>query len=229
MIKALIFDKDGTLFDFQATWGAWAGTVLDDLAQGDAALLARLAAVLDYDLTARALTARSLVVAGTPREIVTAIAPDLPGWTADALYDHLNDRAAKAPQVEVVPLAPFFAGLKSAGLKVAVMTNDAERPAKANLAAHLDVLDMVVGSDSGFGAKPDPDPLLAIARHLDLPPQACAMVGDSTHDLHAGHAAGMTTIAVLTGLAPRDVLAPHADVVLDTIGDIPAWLEAAAT
>ena len=52
------------------------------------------------------------------------------------------------------------------------------------------------------------------------------MVGDSRHDLEAGRAAGMRTIAVLTGVAKRGDLAGHADVVLDDIGAIPAWLDA---
>jgi phosphoglycolate phosphatase len=34
----------------------------------------------------------------------------------------------------------------------------------------------------------------------------------------------MRTVAVLTGIASRADLAPHADVVLDTIGALPAWL-----
>ena len=50
------------------------------------------------------------------------------------------------------------------------------------------------------------------------------MVGDSTHDLDAGKAAGMVTIGVLTGPAPREELAPFADVVLDSIAEIPSWL-----
>ena len=52
------------------------------------------------------------------------------------------------------------------------------------------------------------------------------MVGDSMHDLHAGRSAGMRTIGVLTGPASRADLTPHADVVLDTIADIPDWLDA---
>jgi phosphoglycolate phosphatase len=34
----------------------------------------------------------------------------------------------------------------------------------------------------------------------------------------------MVCVAVLTGVADRDELAPHADVVLDTIADLPRWL-----
>ena len=53
-----------------------------------------------------------------------------------------------------------------------------------------------------------------------------AMVGDSTHDLHAGRAAGMTTIGVLTGPATEETLAPFADAVLPDISHLPAWLNA---
>ena len=50
------------------------------------------------------------------------------------------------------------------------------------------------------------------------------MIGDSVHDLDSGRAAGMRTVGVLTGLASRDDLAPHADVVLPDIGALPGWL-----
>jgi phosphoglycolate phosphatase len=50
------------------------------------------------------------------------------------------------------------------------------------------------------------------------------MVGDSTHDLDAGRAAGMATVGVLTGLAGAADLAPHADAILPDIGALPGWL-----
>jgi phosphoglycolate phosphatase len=50
------------------------------------------------------------------------------------------------------------------------------------------------------------------------------MVGDSTHDLIAGRAAGMPTIGVLTGMAGRETLEPYADAVLENIGEIPGFL-----
>ena len=52
------------------------------------------------------------------------------------------------------------------------------------------------------------------------------MVGDSTHDLIAGRAAGMWTVGVLTGIAATDELAPYADAVLPDIGHLPGWLDA---
>ncbi len=65
---------------------------------------------------------------------------------------------------------------------------------------------------------------LAFARALGLDPARVAMVGDSRHDLDAGRAAGMRVVAVLTGIAGREELEPHADVVLADIGALPGWL-----
>jgi len=84
----------------------------------------------------------------------------------------------------------------------------------------------VIGSDSGYGAKPDPAPLLALAAKIDVPAAACLMVGDSTHDLIAGHAAGMRTVAVLTGLAMREDLEDLANLVLPDVSHLAAWISA---
>lgn len=226
-VKAIIFDKDGTLFDFQATWGVWTGNVIRHFAQGDHSLATKIAAAVHYDLTQEKVGEGSIIVAGTPFEIAETIAPVIDQPDVRSVFDELNRMAAVAPQEEVTDLPAFFKGLKSRGIKVAVMTNDAEAPAKAHLEAAgcLGVLDLVVGSDSGHGAKPDAGPILAIMRILDVPPEACVMVGDSLHDLHAGRAAGATPIAVLTGLATKETLAPHADAVLPSIRDLPNWLD----
>ena len=58
-----------------------------------------------------------------------------------------------------------------------------------------------------------------------LSPARVAMVGDSTHDLHAGRAAGMKAVAVLTGIARAEALAPEADVVLPDIGHLGDWID----
>ena len=115
---------------------------------------------------------------------------------------------------------------RDAGLKLGVATNDAEAPARAHLqtARISSAFDFVVGSDSGYGAKPATGQLLAFCDQVGVAPERTAMVGDSTHDLEAGRSAGMRTIAVLTGLAEAQNLAPFADVVFPDIGHIPDWI-----
>ena len=66
---------------------------------------------------------------------------------------------------------------------------------------------------------------MAIASKVGVEPAHIAMIGDSTHDMVAGRAAGMVCIAVLTGLATSRDLEGHADVVLRDIGDLPDWLD----
>jgi phosphoglycolate phosphatase len=226
-IKAIVFDKDGTLFDFSATWVAWAESFLMRLADGDTALARDLGARIGFDTDARQFLPGSVAIADTPPDIVAALLPLLPGKDAGTVLALLNAEAEAAPQVEAVALAEVLGGLRARGLRLGVATNDAEMPARAHIgAAGIDHhFEFVAGSDSGHGAKPAPGQLLAFARHLGLSPAEIAMVGDSSHDLAAGRAAGMATVAVLTGMAGADELGPLADVVLPDIGHIAAWLD----
>ena len=118
--------------------------------------------------------------------------------------------------------------MRARGLRLGLATNDGEGPARAHLAAHgvANLFDFVAGYDSGHGAKPAPGMLLAFAARFALAPARVAMVGDSRHDLMAGRAAGMRTVAVLTGVAEAAELAPLADAVLIDIGGLAAWIEA---
>ncbi len=225
-IDAIVFDKDGTLFDFANTWGAFGRLMLMRLAKNDADRAAELGQVIGFDLDTETYAYDSIVIAATVEEIAEVLLPHVAGMTLDALVDLMNAEAAVAPQAPAVPLGPFLSGLKQSGLKLGVATNDSEHPALQHLesAGIKDHFDFVAGYDSGHGFKPGPGQLLAFAAHVGVQPDRIAMVGDSLHDLQAGRAAGMITIGVLTGLAEADALAPMADVVLPNIGHIPAWL-----
>ncbi len=227
-IEGIVFDKDGTLFDFQASWGVWARGLLTDLAQGDQSLLHRMADSLRFDLARVRFHPDSFVIADTPAAIALVLADELPHADAHAVLDKINAASEQVALVEAAPLVPLVLQLEARGLALAVVTNDAEGPARAHLseAGVLHAFDLVLGFDSGFGAKPSPKPLLACADHMGLAPESMVMVGDSTHDLTAGRRAGMRTVGVLTGPASAVELAPLADVVLPDIGALPAWLDA---
>jgi len=228
-VQALLFDKDGTLFDFDATWSNWTLGIIEHFSEGDAGTTQRLADTLDFDLEARVYRPTSPVIAGTNRETAELVASALPGRDVNEIETHLSVSAANAPLAPVVPIASFMTAFRAEGMKLGVMTNDTELSARSQLSAAdaLDVFDFVIGHDSGFGAKPDPDPLLAFAAHVDVDPKDVAMVGDSTHDLIAGRRAGMRTVGVLTGPASEDELSEYADVVLPDISHLTDWLKSA--
>lgn len=225
MIDGLIFDKDGTLFDFRVSWGRWAATFLRRIAS-DESHADRLGRAIGYDLSSGTFASDSPVIAATAADIAEALLPELPGLTLHELTDRIDASAGMAPMSEAVPLRPLLDALRGQGIRLGLATNDSEAPARLHLANHgiTDCFEFIAGYDSGHGAKPGPGMCLAFARQTGLEPSRVAMVGDSRHDLEAGRAAGMRTVAVLTGVAMHEELAPHADVVLQDIGAIPNWL-----
>lgn len=227
-IRAVAFDKDGTLFDFRATWGAWSRALVMDLAGGATDFARTLGAAVGYDVDTGDFALDSPVISHTPPEIAERLLPYLPGTEHDALVDRMNRLAAGARMAEAVPLTPLLGTLRTAGLKIGLVTNDAEVPARAHLVQTgiANFFDFVAGCDSGFGGKPAPGQLLAFAERVGVAPEQVIMVGDSRHDLVAGRAAGMRTVGVLTGIAGADELRPLADAVLPDIGHLPGWIAA---
>ncbi|MEM6657254.1 MAG: HAD family hydrolase [Pseudomonadota bacterium] len=225
-IDAIVFDKDGTLFDFARTWGSFGRSILLRLTQNDGARAAQLGQVIGFDFDTQCYAQDSIVIAATAAEVADTLAPHVADIPRDALIELINAEAALAPQSPAVALVSFLEELRTAGIKLGVATNDSEHPALQHLesAGIREHFDFIAGYDSGHGFKPGPGQLLAFAAHVGVDPSRVAMVGDSLHDLQAGRAAGMVTIGVLTGLAGADVLAPMADVVLPDIGHIPGWL-----
>ena len=64
--------------------------------------------------------------------------------------------------------------------------------------------------------KPYPDPILYAAGKMDVAPENCLMIGDTTVDIRAGKAAGAQTVGVLCGFGERDELERRgADLILD--------------
>lgn len=229
--RGVLFDKDGTLLDFEATWRGFVDEVLEALAPGDPALRRRLAEVAGIDAEGR-FRPGSPIVAGSTAEVATLWAPLLPGWSVEALEREADRRAREAagrgPAPATRNMAALLDGLRARGLALGVATHDSEAAAHAHLAA-LGVADrfgFVAGYDSGHGLKPGPGMVLAFCAAAGLDPAETVMVGDSVHDLGAGRAAGVgLVVGVLTGPAREADLAPLADVVAPSIAALPDLLD----
>ncbi len=226
-ITGIIFDKDGTLFSFSDVWGTWCERVLLELAPGDPGLQARLADEAGYNLASKEFRAGSPVVNASADETTALWTALLPGKSfADVEAAGLRC-LTDLPLTPLADLPLYFADLRQAGMKLGVATNDYESVARDQLCSvnAEAAVDFICGFDSGFGYKPDSGMIDAFCRHTGCAAENVAMVGDSTHDLHAGLAAGVgLKIGVLTGPASAAELQDHADVVLDDISGLLPFL-----
>ena len=83
----------------------------------------------------------------------------------------------------------------------------------------------IVGCDTCDRHKPDPEPVHFALRLLGYEPDEAVFVGDSVHDMAAGNAAGVITIAALWGPFSREDLTASAPKhYLQRMADLPALL-----
>ncbi|GJQ52620.1 MAG: phosphoglycolate phosphatase, bacterial [Anaerolineaceae bacterium] len=81
--------------------------------------------------------------------------------------------------------------------------------------------DAIVTGLSAKHTKPYPDPILLAAHRMNVSPEACLMIGDTTIDIRAGKSAGAQTIGVLCGFGEEEELLHFgADAILKTTSDL---------
>jgi phosphoglycolate phosphatase len=226
-IKAILFDKDGTLVDFEATWGP-VNRQAGLLAAGGDAELARV--ILDRcgvdPLTGKTRAESPLAIAAAD-EIADAMIEAGSKLEKIDLVHGLHVLFAKAARsaVPLTDLPKLFSRLKVLGFKLGIASSDSAEAVAATvtnlgLESHVD---FHCGYDSGFGPKPEPGMIFGFCEALGFQPKQIAMVGDSTHDLGMGRAAGAgMTIGILTGTGAHKTLEPLADVLIPSIDDLPA-------
>lgn len=119
-----------------------------------------------------------------------------------------------------------LAALHDAGLALAAVTSRSRRTSVSTLeqAGLATYFDAIVSAEDGGGLKPDPAPLLHALTLLDREPRTAAMVGDTPHDIEAGKAAGLFTVAATYGFRGMGVLESQPDVSIGAIGELPRAL-----
>ncbi len=227
-VRGILFDKDGTLIDFNSAWipaGIKTAQRLCELA-GSPQHFDGLIAQAGYQPHNKVLAPESMWACGTTRELLEQWIHELGLDNTDELVDENLDFMTEVARVHSQPvtdLKALFNDLKNNHCSLGVATMDLASAAKAILerfGVHEQV-DFVCGCDSGFGHKPDPGMVLEFCKARDLRPQEVLVIGDTPHDLQMGRAAQVgTVVAVLTGVASREMLEPHADFVLDSIAGL---------
>ncbi len=236
-IRGLLFDKDGTLVDFFATWIPAFCQAAEQIAEtaGRPEIADHLLAEAGYDRTSGNLEADSMLASGTNRDITEcwrAILGDAAPHDMERRILETFRETSQDSLVATADLPRLFRYLGGHGYFHGIATND--DTALAELAAQQlgirDHLAFVCGADGGFGGKPGPGMGLAFCAHTGLAPGEVAMVGDTAADAGMARTAGLgAAIGVLTGVATRGQLEPWFDVVVDSVADLPDLLTGTAS
>ena len=228
--KAIVFDKDGTLIDFNPTWLPIYRHAALVFADNDAELADALLGEHGYNHETERFLGGSLLAAGNNHDIANAWSAQLPEDFSDEQLEEFAQRLNQifqrmgAESAAAVPdLKPTIRRLKEAGLKLGVATSDSYDGIHNTLQS-FDILphfDFLCGYDSGHGVKPEAGMVLAFCEALALKPIQTIVVGDNKHDIEMGRNAGAgLCVGVLTGTSTRDELESIADVVYDNISGL---------
>ena len=232
------------LRDLQAAIIDLDGTMIDTLGDFEAALN-RALADLDLPLASRALVEKT-IGKGSEHLIRNVLAhqlalPEITSLSkvctrrnADTLFEpawqryqhhylQINGQYANVYEGVVHGLTH----LQDKGFKLACLTNKplsfAQPLLQSKGLSHY--FTRVFGGDSFSRKKPDPLPLLKTCEALGTQPQHTLMVGDSSNDAQAAHAAGCPVVLMRYGYNHGEpVDAVPADAHFNSMAELPAWL-----
>jgi phosphoglycolate phosphatase len=229
-MRAILFDKDGTLLDFERTWTPLLKRMAVEAAKGDVDVAARHLIAGGFDVANNRFSAGSVVAAGTADLVVRLWYPKLRGAALEAKVEKFDRVFAAHGENHSVPIDGVIAALDllaARGFVMGVATNDSAKAAVASLKATgmARNLPHVFGYDSVVRPKPAADMVFAFCEAARVTPAETIVVGDNTHDLEMARSAGAAlAVGVTSGNSSQEDLAPLADVILRSIRDLPGWL-----
>ncbi len=219
-IRALIFDVDGTLADTD-----------DNMAYKIVGVLKPLHSLFKPGY-AQQFSRRFVHFSEGPMNWILNMADKLgvDSWLAYFL-DWRAKRDLRIPnKFKVHPQVPGVTPMLEAlatRYPMAVVTNRNEVTTRAFLDSHnlTRFFTVILASQSSKHTKPFADPLIAAAKAMDVPVEACLMVGDTIVDVHAAIAAKAQSLAVLCGFGTeKELLKAGAQVVLPSTSQLAEFL-----
>ncbi len=211
MIKAILFDLDGTLVD----------------------TLADIATVMNGFLRSKswpehAVEAYRLMVGRGLLNLIRTAVPPSESHRAPELYDEVFTvyNAMGIGDSRPYPGATaVLEALNAAGIPIAVVSNKPDAITRTMMAGLFGSIRfaLVRGGLDGVAPKPEPSSAFEAARACGVAPADCAFVGDSDVDMKTAIAAGMLPVGASWGFrGEAELRAAGATIIAATIADVPA-------
>ena len=197
MIRAVIFDIDGTLIDSNDLHAAaWVEA------------LGHFGVVVPYPVM------RHQIGKGGDQLLPVFLSPERVERDAEEISTFRAElfRRSYLPHIRPFPEVPaLFEKLRQTGHKIALASSGKAEEVKtyARLAGIADLIDVSVSADDAEHSKPKPDIFQATLAKLDpIPASECVVIGDTPYDGVAAGEAGIRWIGVLCGGFPEAELRP---------------------
>lgn len=190
-IKALIFDKDGTLTDTSTLWFEPTILVLDELVNRNEMNLTNAEHDELFDrlgITETDIIENSVIASGTVRDMLEVLnefrtidIEENYDFVVQYFADYILNHPEKIQTLGNVKRA--LGNLREKGYIIALVTNDSRLPAEAVLqVAGIGELFDFVGTTDEFPSKPATDSLYAIQSKFGVSFDEMIYIGDSTVD-----------------------------------------------
>jgi phosphoglycolate phosphatase len=218
-VDAVIFDLDGTLIDSAPIYYAIIDVIFDRLGIPSVPQSTLLEAMkngeFEWDLVLPdAMKDRKKPLVDKARKIIDEIAPSM-----------FNN------QIKIIPgAADVLKEIAAMGLKLALVTSTLREYMTIKLVplaqAGVEALfEIIITADDVQNKKPHAEPLVMCSEKLGLVPGNCVYVGDTRVDIKSGKAAGMRTVAVLTGFDDYEALERETpDAIINSVSELKAML-----
>lgn len=200
MVKAVLFDLDGTLVN-----------TLEDL--GDSCNLA----LTKYGFPNHDMEAYKIFIGNGMKDLVNNILPEdsrdeeTHSKVFKAFFSHYSEHFADKSRA-YDGIYEVVCELKKRGYKVAVVSNKIQVMTDEVVKKCFgDLFDIVCGNREGYPPKPDPTLTLKIIAELGAKPEECVFIGDSGNDAKTAVNVGCPGIGVLWGFRGKEELTECGD------------------